>query len=66
MVAECFEASDVAAFLGGGRDVAVVVVGAEVFNRVSGSASRCQVITRIERPVATMAFFFPRLRAIRR
>ena len=30
VVAEGFEASDVAAFLNGGRDAAVVVVGAEV------------------------------------
>src|SRR4029077_16559144 len=30
VVAECFESSDVAAFLGGGRDSSVVVVGSEV------------------------------------
>ena len=54
------------ASLGEGVDVVVVVIGAELEERVSGSARRCQMITSMERPTATMAFFLPRRRAMRR
>jgi hypothetical protein len=58
--------ADVVASLGEGVDVVVVVIGAELEEAGSGSAWRCQMITSMERPTATMAFFLPRRRAMRR
>lgn len=57
---------DVVAFLAFGVDAAVVEVGAEVVVAGVGVDSRCQTITRMDRPTATMAFFAPRRRAMRR
>ena len=45
----------------------VVEVRAEVVEAgLVGRLSRCQMITRMDRPTATMAFFLPRRRAMRR
>ena len=40
--------------------------GPRSVKRAWGSASRCQMMTRMERPMATSAFLAPRRRAIRR
>ena len=65
-VAEGFELADVAAYLAFGCDAGVVEVGADSRMRASGSDRRCQTMIRMERPTATMAFFLPRRRAMRR
>jgi len=66
LVAEGFELTDVVAFLAFGSDAGVVVVGSEVGKTASSSDSRCQTMTRMERPTATTALFLPRRRAMRR
>jgi hypothetical protein len=65
-VAEGFELADVVAFLAVWADAGVVEVRAQVVEVVSGSASRCQMLMRMERPTATIARFLPRRLAIRR
>ena len=55
VVAEGFELANVVAFLGVWVDVFVVVVGAQIVEaRRRSSESRCQTITRMERPTATI------------
>ncbi len=66
VVAEGFALSDVVALLGCGVDLAVVVVGAEVDEAGLGAERTCQIAASMGRPTATMAFFFPRRRAMRR
>jgi hypothetical protein len=58
--------TDVGAFLALGADAGVVEVGAEVVEAGVGVGRRCQTVIRIERPTATMSFFLPRRRAMRR
>jgi hypothetical protein len=60
------ELADVVALGGLGVDAGVVEAGTEVVIAGLGSASRCQTMTRMERPTATMAFLVPRRRAMRR
>jgi len=65
LVAECLKVADVVAD-GPLRAAAdVVEVGAEV-DEVGLGVGRCQTMTRMERPTATMAFCLPRRRAMRR
>jgi hypothetical protein len=54
-VAEGFELADVVALAAFGVDAGGVEPRAEVVEAASGSDSRCQAMTRMERPVATMA-----------
>jgi hypothetical protein len=49
-----------------GVGAAGVEVRAEVDERRIGVGQQMQMTTRMERPTATMAFFFPRRRARRR
>ncbi len=65
-VAEGFELADVVAPLAFRADAVIVEPGAEVVEAGLGSDSRCEMMTRMKRPTATMAFFFPRRRAMRR
>ena len=65
-VSEGFELADVVAPAAFGVDAGVVEVAAEVGVTGVGSASRCQMMTRMDRPMATTAFFLPRRRAMRR
>ena len=65
-VAEGFELADVLAAKAVGVDAPGVEVRAEVGVAGSGSESRCQMMTRMERPTATLAFLEPRRRAMRR
>ena len=66
LVAERFELAEVVALGALGVDAGVVEAGARSWKRASGSASRCQLMTRMERPTATMARLAPRRRAMRR
>ena len=66
-VAEGFELADVVAFLDLWVCVFGEVIGTEVGEvGVLVQASRCQAMTRMERPTATTARFLPRRRAMRR
>jgi hypothetical protein len=65
LVAERFELTNVVALLAVGVDAGVVEARAKVVEAAVGSASRCQTMTRMERPTATMARLVPR-RAMRR
>ena len=65
-VAEGFELADVAALAPFGVDTGGVEARAEVVKLGVGSESRCQVMTRMDRPMATMARLEPRRRAMRR
>ncbi len=49
-----------------GSATLVVEVRTEIVEVGVGSDSRCQMMTRIERPTATIAFFLPRRWAMRR
>ena len=62
LVAEGLELVEVGAFLALGIDPLVIEVGSQVVVAGGGSDSRCQMITRMERPIA---FFLPRRRAMR-
>ena len=66
LVAQGLELADVVALGAVGVDAGVVEAGAQVVEATVGSASRCQTITRMERPTATMARLAPRRRAMRR
>jgi hypothetical protein len=66
LVAERFELADVVALAAISVATGVVEARAKVVEAAVGSASRCQTITRMERPTATMAFLVPRRRAMRR
>jgi hypothetical protein len=66
LVAEGFQVVDVVADGPLRAAAGVVAAGAEVDEVGLGSDSRCQPMTRMERPPATMAFFLPRRRPIRR
>ena len=65
-VAEGLELAEVVLLAASGIDAGGVVAGAGVVEVRVGSESRCQAITRIARPRATMARLEPRRRAIRR
>jgi len=65
-VAEGFELADVVALLAFGADAGVVKSEPRSWKLAPGLDSRCQTMTRIERPTATMAFFLPRRLAMRR
>jgi hypothetical protein len=47
-------------------EAGVVEAGAQVVEPYVGSDSRCQTMTELDRPTATMARRLPRRRAIRR
>jgi hypothetical protein len=66
LVAQGLELADVVAL--GALAVVAGVVQASTEVVIAGlwSASRCQTMTRMERPTATMAFLVPRRRAMRR
>jgi hypothetical protein len=66
LVAERFELADVVALGALSVDAGVIEAGAQVAEAGGGSASRCQTMTRMERPTATMARLVPRRRAMRR
>jgi hypothetical protein len=65
-VAEGLQLADVLTDLAGGVGAGGVVVRAEVDECVSSSESSAQMMTRMERPTATIARFLPRRRAMRR
>jgi hypothetical protein len=66
LVAEGLELADVVALGAFGTDPGVVEASAEVVEVGLWSDSRCQAMTRMDRPTATIARFLPRRRAIRR
>jgi hypothetical protein len=66
LVAERLELADVVALGALWVDGGVVEAGAQVVEAGVGSARRCQMMIRMERPTATMARLAPRRRAIRR
>jgi hypothetical protein len=66
LVAEGLQLAEVVALGALGVDAGVVEAGAEVAEAGVGSASRCQTMTRMDRPTATMALLVPRRRAMRR
>ena len=63
--AEHLDLPDVVAELAVGNGAGLVVAGPRSVNRAAGSASRCQMMTRMERATATWALAQPRRRAIR-
>jgi len=62
---ERFELANVVTSAAAAVGAAVVEPGAEVGVAGAGSDSRCQMITRMERPMVTLALLAPRRRAIR-
>jgi hypothetical protein len=66
LVAEDLQLADVVAPGALRTKAGVVAADAQSWNRTVGSASRCQTITRMDRPTATIARLLPRRRAIRR
>jgi hypothetical protein len=66
LVAERLQLAEVVALATLGVAGGVVEPRAEVAEAGGGWASRCQTITRMERPTATMARLVPRRRAMRR